>query len=109
MYCKKCGKQVDDQATFCPYCGENLQQQSNSSQPTANKENDQKSVGFDVLAFFFPLIGLILYLVWKETYPIRAKDIGKWALIGFIVGIVLGFISGLFSTLSILSAFSTLS
>jgi uncharacterized membrane protein YvbJ len=97
MYCKKCGKQVDDNATFCPYCGENLQQQSNYPQPTANNEQDKKSAGFDVLAFFIPIVGLILYLVWKENYPIRAKDIGKWALIGFIVDVVFSILSTILS------------
>lgn len=31
MYCRKCGKQVDDNANFCPYCGENLTGASNAS------------------------------------------------------------------------------
>jgi lipid-A-disaccharide synthase-like uncharacterized protein len=33
-------------------------------------------------------VGLILYLVEKDTTPLKAKQIGKWALIGFITGIV---------------------
>jgi uncharacterized membrane protein YvbJ len=93
MYCKKCGQQVDDNAMFCPYCVESLQQngyytqQSYQTQPTKNGEQDGSSAGFNVLSFFFPLVGLILYIVWKDSLPIRAKNIGKWALIGFCVGV----------------------
>ena len=41
-----------------------------------------------VLSFFFPLVGLILYVVNVDSKPVMAKAIGKWALIGFIVGVV---------------------
>ena len=50
---------------------------------------DVPSKGLNVLSFFLPMAGLILYLVWREKTPIRAKKIGKSALIGFIVDMVL--------------------
>jgi uncharacterized membrane protein YvbJ len=100
MYCRKCGKQVADNASYCPYCGENLQQrnyyytqayytQPYYTQPMANKPQDKPSMAFDVLAFFFPLIGLILYLAWLSKYPIRAKEVGMWALVGEAVNVAL--------------------
>jgi hypothetical protein len=46
---------------------------------------DAPSGGFAVLCFFMPLVGLILYLVWKDEYPLKAKSCGKGALIGAIV------------------------
>jgi hypothetical protein len=46
---------------------------------------DAPSGGFAVLCFFIPLVGLILYLVWKDEYPLKAKSCGKGALIGVIV------------------------
>lgn len=55
----------------------------------APNPKDVPSAGFNALAFFFPIIGLILYLVWKDETPKRAKAIGKWALISFIVSIVI--------------------
>ena len=51
--------------------------------------NDVPSAGFNALAFFFPVVGLILYLVWRDSTPKKAKAIGKWALISVIVGVVL--------------------
>ena len=39
------------------------------------------------------MIGLILYLVWKDDYPLRAKSCGKGALIGVIVAVALWVLS----------------
>jgi uncharacterized protein YbjQ (UPF0145 family) len=32
MICQRCGKTVDDSAAFCPFCGNNVKQQSSSLQ-----------------------------------------------------------------------------
>ena len=45
--------------------------------------------GLNVLSFFFPVIGLIIYLVTKKDKPVRAKSMGKSALGGFITWFVL--------------------
>ena len=41
------------------------------------------------MSFFFPIVGLIFYCIWKDQFPIRAKSCGKWALISVIVTIAL--------------------
>ena len=56
-------------------------------------EADESSFGYSVLCFFFPLVGLILFLVWKDTTPLKAKSCGIGALIGFIVSVVLSILS----------------
>lgn len=94
MFCKKCGQEISDQTKYCPVCGEPTENQENNFdqpyQPQPRVRADDQSVaGYNVLSFFFPLVGLILYLVWKQEYPIRAKNCGKWALISFIINIVL--------------------
>ncbi|MFR5422369.1 MAG: hypothetical protein ACLTG4_10830, partial [Oscillospiraceae bacterium] len=66
-------------------------------QAPVNQQEDKTSTGLNILAFLFPLIGLILFLCFQKTTPVRAKAIGKWALIGFIVGIVLSVLGALFS------------
>ena len=64
-------------------------------------ENEQASAGWGVLGFFFPVVGLILYLVWYDNHRKRAKVAGKGALIGvsacvvlwvltFIIGLIAG-------------------
>ena len=85
MYCQNCGEQIDDKAVVCPKCGVPVK--------NATAPDDAPSTGFAVLGFLFPIIGLILYLVWKSERPLRAKSAGKGALIGFIVGIVFSIIS----------------
>jgi hypothetical protein len=54
---------------------------------------DAPSGGFAVLCFFVPIVGLILYLVWKSEYPLKARSCGKGAIIGAIVGFVLSCLS----------------
>jgi hypothetical protein len=65
--------------------------QQYSGQAVAN--GDASSFGFAVLGFFFPLVGLILFLVWKDQYPLRSKSAGKGALIGVISEVVLSIIA----------------
>lgn len=52
--------------------------------PPPPAQNDTGSFGWAVLGFFIPLVGLILWLVWKDTQPknsIQSRN-------GFIAGIV---------------------
>lgn len=55
------------------------------NQDTSRSLSDAPSGGYAVLCFFFPVVGLILYLVWKDQFPMRAKSCGKGALVGVIV------------------------
>lgn len=50
---------------------------------------DSGSIGWGILGFFFPIVGLILFLVWKNTKPKSAKVSGIGALIGFVFNIIL--------------------
>lgn len=84
MYCKNCGQEIDDKAVVCPKCGVQVSSYKGSG--------DSSSFGYALLGFLFPIIGLILYLVWKDEYPLRAKSAGKGALVSVIVSIVVGVI-----------------
>ncbi len=55
------------------------------------KKPDAPSGGLFALSFFFHQIGLALYLVWKDEYPLKAKSCGKGALIGFCISVGLVF------------------
>lgn len=50
-----------------------------------NNNSDELGMGLKVLCFFIPVVGLTLYIVWKDTYPKKSKSAGKAALIGFLV------------------------
>jgi len=60
-----------------------------SAYSTPPAKQDAPSMGFAVLGFFIPLVGLILWLVWKAETPLKAKSCGKGALVGAIVYVVL--------------------
>ena len=49
----------------------------------------EPSLGYAILGFFFPAIGLILYLVWKDTKPGPATSSANGALLSAILGGVL--------------------
>lgn len=89
MFCSKCGKEVNDEAVVCVHCGCPI---SNNKPVKAN--DDAPSTGLAVLGFFIPLVGLILYLVNKDTAPQKANSAGKGALIGFIVSLVFSILYG---------------
>ena len=90
MFCSKCGKEVNDEAIVCVHCGCAIE---NKKAPVVNS-GDAPNTGFAVLGFFIPLVGLILYLVNKDTAPLKAKSAGKGALIGFCVSLVFSIIYG---------------
>ena len=57
--------------------------------PEYQSSNDSGSVGWGFLGCCFPLIGLILFLVWKDNKPRSAKSAGIGAIIGAVIFVVL--------------------
>lgn len=53
------------------------------------ESNDEAPKGLCVLAFFIPLVGWILYFVFRDSQPKKASAICKCAWIGFAVGVAL--------------------
>lgn len=91
MYCRNCGKEIDENAVICPYCG--VQQKA-----VENEVVDNGGIGWGLLGCCIPVVGLILFLVWKDTKPKTAKATGigalvcvacvvVWYIILFVVGI----------------------
>ena len=87
MYCKNCGRTVDDTSSYCNNCGARI-----DNKPNADVSEDNSNLGFAILGFFIPIVGLILFLIYEEKKPKRAKSAIKGALIGFITEIVLAII-----------------
>ncbi len=112
MFCKECGKMVQDGNRFCTGCGTKIEpvgkinknnttenfsndtfdtvpnyNYANINQNSANvrNDNDKNSIGLNVLSFFIPIVGLILFIIWRKEYPKKAKNIGICALIGYIL------------------------
>lgn len=78
MFCKNCGKEINDHAVVCPYCGTQQELQKAGG-------NDTGSIGWGALGCCIPIVGLILFLVWKDEKPKNAKMAGIGALISVAV------------------------
>ena len=94
MFCKNCGKEIDDQAYVCPHCGVKTGKNDTS---VADAAGGSKA-GWGILSFLIPLVGLILFLMWKQERPKTAKVCGICALVAVIVeggvGIIYGVVIG---------------
>lgn len=77
-YCQNCGKQIDDKASICPFCGVS----------TKPEVVDNGGFGWGVLGCCIPIVGLILFLVWKDTKPRTAKSAGIGALVSVGISVV---------------------
>ena len=84
-YCSHCGAQIQDEAVVCVTCG--------CSVAAHRGEPDVPSKELNIVSCLLPIVGLILFIIYQEKAPIKAKEIGKWALIGFCIGLAL---SGLY-------------
>ena len=91
MFCPNCGMRFPTGKKFCDQCGTELKETVTTENIAYNTVNpqDAPSTGFGVLGFFFPVVGLILYLAWKDQTPLKAKSTGKGALIGVITQVSL--------------------
>ncbi len=79
VYCSKCGKQMDDNATFCSGCGAPLQSQINYTVPDINKA---RKPGFGIAAFVLGIVGLLAWII-----PIIGLPVGVIALVLGIIGL----------------------
>lgn len=81
MFCRNCGKEIDDKAVVCIHCGV-------SANPNGDVV-DNGGFGWGLLGCCIPLVGLVLFLVWKDSKPKTAKSAGIGALIAFGGGILI--------------------
>lgn len=79
-YCKNCGTRIDDAAVVCPQCG--------VAQNNTPAVVDNGGFGWSMLGCCIPIVGLILFLVWKDTKPKTAKAAGTGALVSVVIAVV---------------------
>ncbi len=85
MFCTNCGKEINDNAAICPYCGvvANKNALSNASSNT-NQSNTMAIVGF-IFSFFFALVGLICSIIGFKRAPEFGGNGKGLALAGIII------------------------
>lgn len=79
-FCRNCGQEIDDRAAVCPHCG--------VAQENKPQVVDNGGFGWGVLGCCIPIVGLVLFLVWKDTKPKTAKAAGIGALVSVGIGIL---------------------
>jgi hypothetical protein len=102
-FCSHCGAEIVDDAVICVKCGCSVANTNPQVVGIVNA-NDAPSSGFSVLGFFFPVIGLLLWIIWNNSSPLKAKSCGKGALFGIIFTIVTAIIMALIGWGSITGA-----
>lgn len=125
--CKSCGNNLYGNKVKCPFCGEpirntgysstgrtinnnnNIYNTSNNSQSNYNNNMssnrtvtpshhaDSGGSGWGLLGFCVPLVGIILYFVWKDERPYTAKACLNGALISIGISVFLNVIAGCMS------------
>ncbi len=88
-FCEKCGTEKEFENGRCEKCG---------FQPAAKVTGGSIDDGgflWGLLGFCVPVVGLVLYLIWKNEKPLTAKAAGLGALISTGLGVIfyiIGFI-----------------
>jgi len=88
-FCPNCGNQMHAAQTVCAQCGN--PQSANVQQQNQNQMIQETGIqwGWVVLGFFVPIVGWILWGMWKEKKPQTAKACGIAGFIGFAVNLFL--------------------
>lgn len=91
MYCPNCGSSIDQNAEICIHCGVNVH---NFNHGNSNNSPDKSNIWINLLSLCcIPILGIIMYFVWKDKQPKAAKS----ALTFGIIGLVLSFIFAILS------------
>lgn len=85
-YCRHCGSEIQPNQDICLNCGKIVNENNVNTQ--SNSAVDTGSFGWSLLGFCVPIVGLILYLSWKQDRPKNARAVGVGAIIGFVLGLI---------------------
>jgi hypothetical protein len=108
--CPQCKNENEYSKVVCDFCGARLPwahavapKPQSQPQPTPLPQasqsittaNDQPNLGWAILGFLVPVIGIILWLIMRSETPLRARSIGR--------GTAAGFAAQFFGTIAILT------
>ena len=79
-YCNKCGAEIAKEAVICVKCG--------AEQNVLSDTKDKGGCGWGCLGFFVPIVGLILYILWRDSHPKNAKASGIGAIVSLVTVIL---------------------
>lgn len=79
MFCPNCGERISEKAEICPNCGVRV---------PGSLGEDKPNIPANIISFCcIPILGIILFFVWKDSKPRAAKTalISSLASIGLII------------------------
>lgn len=89
MYCKYCGKEINDDAEICVHCGRSTDRQKVQK----SYEVDEPKTGIGILlGLFLGLIGLVIGLLLYPSNTVRRETFIKGWVGAFVASIVVGII-----------------
>ena len=91
--CQSCNKYIDDGAIFCPNCGA---RQDGTIFSGGGFDGGyygapyrrERPFLYSLLGFFIPIVGFILWIIWRDTRPEASRAALKGAIIGFVANII---------------------
>ncbi len=92
--CHGCNKHIDDSAIFCPNCGARQDGTVFGNGTFSGGEfyqapyREERTFLYSVLGFFIPIVGFILWIIWRESRPKASSAALKGAIIGAVVNLV---------------------
>lgn len=84
MFCKNCGKEVDDRAVVCPNCGVQLAEMD--SNKSSNETCTMAIVGL-ILSFFISIAGLICSIIGYKKCKEENLNGKGLAIAGIIISV----------------------
>lgn len=88
-YCDNCGEENPDNAEYCSNCGAKFNHVIYN-----NAQDSPIGCLLFIIVLIWPVVGLILYLVWMNSYPKRAQSVVTPMIIGFVLNLI--FVGSLF-------------
>jgi len=91
MFCKSCGREMADNAVFCPNCGAPVRGvATTAATATPWKPVQQVSAAWYLVPLFFGIIGgIIAWAVNKDKDPKRARNLLIFGLVWTLVPIII--------------------
>lgn len=71
-----------------PSANRGAKSQNVSATQSQQTDSEGSTVGWGILGFFIPIVGFILWLIWKDEHPARAKSAGIGCLVSVCLGVV---------------------